>query len=186
LTSEKLIDIPVEKTEPKKPIIRDSEKGIEEIIGCLTDPIIAWPGGWMDTIPEKVKEQIPIQRMLMNMIYLNGKIPERTATDAEALAYMYPRTMEAPLDRDWTDIYVYLGNQFAKSMGTEFPDDMKIVSLPADLQRKLDHLKRWIYEKRVAARRERNGQARKEEKEKDKAEREAERKELQPEMFDLS
>ena len=119
--SDKLFDIPVEKTEPEKPVIRDSEKEIEEIIGCLTDPIIAWPGGWMDTIPEKVKERIPIERMIMSMKYLQGMIPERTGTDAEAVAYMYPRTMEAPLDRDWTDIYVYLGNQHAKSVGTEIP-----------------------------------------------------------------
>jgi hypothetical protein len=185
LTEEKLFDVPVDGKKAKKPAIRDSEKEIEEIIGCLTDPIITWPSPWMDTIPERVKEQIPIERMLMNMMYLHGKIPERTGTDAEALAYIYPRTLEAPLDRDWTDIYVYLGNQLAKSTGSEFPDDMKMDSLPAGLQRKLDHLKRWIYEKRVSARRERNGQARKEEKEKDKAEREAERAEMQPAMFDL-
>lgn len=184
MTSDKLFDIPVEKTEPEKTVMRDSEKEIDEIIGCLTDPIITWPGGWMDTIPEKVKEQIPIQRMLMNMLYLKGKIPERTGTDAEALAYMYPRTMEAPLGRDWTDIYVYLGNQLAKSMGTEVPDDIKRDSLPDDLQRKLDHLKRWIYEKRVAARKNRYSQQRKEEKEKAKAEQEGERKRLQPKMFD--
>jgi CO dehydrogenase/acetyl-CoA synthase beta subunit len=135
----------------------------------------------MDTIPERVKEQIPIQRILMNMMYLNGKIPQRIGTDAEALAYMYPRTMEAPMDRDWVDIYVYLGNQLAKSCGTEIPDDIKMESLPEDLQRKLDHLKRWIYEKRVAARHERGRQELREKKEEEQVQRQS----LQPSMFEF-
>lgn len=185
MTGEKLFDVPAEETKPKKPAIRDGEKEIEEIIGCLTDPIITWPSPWNKDIPPRVKEQIPIERMLMNMMYLNGQIPERTGTTAEALAYMFPRTMEAPIDRDWVDIYVYLGNQLSKSLGIEFPDDMKMDSLPDHLQKKLDHLKRWIYEKRVAARKDRNSKARKEEKEKTKEDKEAERQSLQPMMFDL-
>jgi len=160
------------QAEPGKKTARhfDLDSAIGELVGTLTDPIIAWPGGWMDSIPEKVKDQIPLQRMIVEMQYQRGLIPERTATDAEAVAYMFPRTMEAPLDRDWTDIYLYLGNQMAKSYGTEVPDDIKMDSLPEDLQRKLDHLKRWIYEKRVAARKARERQDRKEMKEAEKPE----------------
>jgi hypothetical protein len=28
------------------------EKGISDIVGCLTDPIVVFPGGWGDTLPE--------------------------------------------------------------------------------------------------------------------------------------
>jgi hypothetical protein len=31
------------------------EKGISEIVGALTDPIIVYPGGWGDTLPEWFK-----------------------------------------------------------------------------------------------------------------------------------
>lgn len=179
--NKKLIDVPAEGTAAQKPKVRDTEAEISEIVGALFDPIIAWPGGWMDTIPEKVKEQIPIQRLIMNMMYLNGQIPRRTGTDAEALAYMYPRTMEAPMDRDWVDIYIYLGNQLAKSMGTEFPDDIKMDSLPKYLQDKLGHLKRWIYEKRVDARLDRERGERREKKEAEQAGLKA----AQPALFDF-
>lgn len=177
----KLLDVPVEEAATQKPKVRNPEDELSEVVGTITDPIIAWPSPWMADIPEKVREQIPIQRMVMYMMYLNGKIPRPTGTDAEALAYMFPKTMEAPLDRDWTDIYVYLGNQLAKSMGTEFPDDMKMETLPKDLQMKLDHLKLWIYEKRVAARRDRGRADRRERKETEVAEKEA----LQPALFDF-
>jgi len=179
--NKKLFDVPAEDSEAQKPTVRNPEDEISEIVGAITDPIIAWPSSWMDTIPEKVKEQIPIQRLLMNMMYLNGQIPRRTGTDAEALAYMYPRTLEAPMDRDWVDIYVYLGNQLAKSTGTEFPDDMKMESLPKYLQDKLDHLKHWIYEKRIAARRDRDAQNRKAQKE----EKKVELQKIQPTLFEF-
>ena len=164
-----------------KPTIRSPEDEISELIGCLTDPIIAWPSGWMDSIPERVKEQIPIQRMIMNMQYAKGMIPRRTGTDAEVVAYMFPRTMDAPMDRDWTDIYMYAANQCVKSMGTEIPDDIKVDSLPKYLEQKLDHLKRWIYEKRVDARLDRERGERRDKREAEPAELKA----AQPALFDF-
>ncbi|MDD5500584.1 MAG: hypothetical protein PHH57_02730 [Candidatus Omnitrophica bacterium] len=177
----KFLDVPTEEAGNQKPKLRNPEEEISEVVGTITDPIIAWPSPWMADIPEKVKEQIPIQRMIMYIMYLNGKIPRPTGTDAEALAYMFPRTMEAPIDRDWVDIYVYLGNQLAKATGTEFPDDMKMEILPEYLQKKLDHLKHWIYEKRVAARRDRDRAGRREQKEAE----ETQRKEVQPVLFEF-
>jgi len=39
------------------------EQGISDIVGCLTDPIIVFPGGWGDTIPEWLKTAITLERM---------------------------------------------------------------------------------------------------------------------------
>ena len=39
------------------------EQGISDIVGCLTDPIIVFPGGWGDTIPEWLKTAITMERM---------------------------------------------------------------------------------------------------------------------------
>ncbi len=155
------------------------EKGISDIVGVFTDPIIVYPGGWMDTIPEKVKEQITIERLIMCMRGARGE--EMTGTNAEALAYMYPRTMEAPMDRDWTDIYLYLGTKVMAGAGSEIPEDIRKDSLDDYVMGKLNHLKAWIYEERIEARSDRDRVERRQKKEKEAAEREA----LQPALFDF-
>ena len=158
---------------------RDFEKGISDIVGVFTDPIIAWPGGWMDTIPEKVKEQITIERLVMCMRVNKGEEP--TGTDAEALAYMYPRTMEAPMDSDWTDIYLYLGTKVMAGAGTEMPEDIRKDTLNDYQMSKLKHLKDWIYQQRIKVRLERDRAERRQKKEEEVAQRKA----LQPAMFDF-
>jgi len=155
------------------------EKGMSDIVGVFTDPIVAWPGGWMDTIPEKVKQQITIERLVMCMRAAKGEEP--TGTNAEALAYMYPRTMEAPMDRDWTDIYLYLGTKVMAGAGAEMPEDIRRDSLDDYLMGKLNHLKAWIYQKRIQVRLERDRAARRLEKEEAAAAREA----AQPALFDF-
>ncbi len=153
------------------------EKGISEIVGVFTDPIIAWPGGWMDTIPEKVKGQITIERLVMCMRVNKGEEP--TGTDAEALAYIYPRTMEAPLDHDWTQIYLYLGTKVMSGAGTEMPEDIRVESLDDEQMRHLNRLKAWIYQKRIQVRLERDRAERRGKKEEEAAERQR----RQPALF---
>jgi len=153
------------------------EKGISDIVGVFTDPIIAYPGGWMDSIPEKVKQQITIERLIMCMKSAKGEEP--TGTDAEALAYMYPRTMEAPMDRDWVDIYLYLGTKVMAGAGTEMPEDIRKDSLDDYLMGKLNHLKAWIYQRRIQARLDRERADRRQKREKEAAKREA----AQPALF---
>ena len=76
---------------------------------------------------------------------------------------------------------MYAANQCVKSMGTEIPDDIKVDSLPKYLEQKLDHLKRWIYEKRVDVRLDRERGERREKKETEQAELKA----AQPALFDF-
>ncbi len=82
------------------------EKGISEMVGALTDPILVFPGGWGDTLPDWVKTQITLERLVMNMRALKGE--EMTGTDAEACAYLYTASLTAPMDDDWTQIYLYV------------------------------------------------------------------------------
>ncbi len=60
------------------------EKGFSEIVGCLIDPVIVYPGGWGDTLPEWLKNAITLERLEMNMKALGGDEP--SGTDAEAMA----------------------------------------------------------------------------------------------------
>ncbi len=153
------------------------EKGISDIVGVFTDPIIAWPGGWMDTIPEKVKEAITLERLIMCMKANKGE--KMTATNAEALAYMYPRTMEAPIGHDWTQIYLWLGTQvFAKQFEGS---DIEVKELNRDQMRMVNELKAWIYQKRIEARLDRDRGEKREKREVEVAARKAE----QPALFDV-
>ena len=130
------------------------DKQIDELVGALMDPIIVWPGGWEDTLPEWIKTEIPLERLAQNMRALKGE--KMTATDAEVCAYLYTRSLESPMDRDWTQIYLYIaGKVVARAQNVQIPDDIKVDSLSDDQMRDLQELKDWIYQRRLKRRQER-------------------------------
>ena len=147
---------------------RQVEEWISDLAGNFTDPIIVYPSPWMETLPEDIKKQVPLERMLMQMRYHKGDIKEMTATDAEALLYMYPASLEFPFDRTWANIYIYLGAKVCGEMGRQVPDDLAFTVLDREEKRELDRLKKWIYERRVRYRKESERQGRKAEKEEKK------------------
>ena len=53
------------------------EQGISDIVGCLIDPIIVFPGGWGDTLPDWLKTAITLERMIGDMKVLKGGRPDR-------------------------------------------------------------------------------------------------------------
>jgi hypothetical protein len=153
---------------------------VEDMVEVFTAPLIVYPGGWEDTLPDWIKSEVTLQRLIRLM-----KGDDGLATDVEALAYMYPRTLEAPLDHDWTQIYMYLATKVMgsrlSSKEAEIPADIKVERLEPYLESKLIELKRWIRE------RQRNALA-----ERRKAERWHEREEMatkqkaaQPALFDF-
>lgn len=158
---------------------KQGEKWISDLVGALTDPIISWPSPWMADIPDRLKERVPVDRLIMCMMVQMGETP--TATDVEALIYMFPRTLEATMDRDWVDIYVYLANKVCSAMGQEIPEDIRRDTLDDQQMRDLNRLKAWIYERRIAARLDRDRGERRQKKE-EKVER---KKQEQPALFDF-
>ena len=54
---------------------KTAEQGISDIVGCLTDPIIVFPGGWGDTLPDWLKTAITLERMMGDMKALKGEEP---------------------------------------------------------------------------------------------------------------
>ncbi len=156
------------------------EKGISDIVGVFTDPILVFPGGWGDTLPEWLKETITLERLVMNMGALKGE--EMTGTDAEACAYLYTASLTAPMDSDWTQIYLYIaGKVYSRWKKTEMPEDIRVESLRDDQLRDLNRLKEWIYQQRTKIRLERDRAERRQQKEAAAAE----RKELQPALFEF-
>ena len=156
------------------------EKGISDIVGCLTDPIIVFPGGWGDTLPDWLKTAITLERMMWDMKALKGKEP--TGTDAEACAYLMTLSLTQPMDSDWTQIYLYIAGQSYKRWNKgEMPADIAVDSINDYQIGELNRLKAWLFRQRIKARTERDRADRRQEKEEAEIRKKAER----PALFEF-
>ncbi len=160
------------------------DKGISDIVGVFTDPILVFPGGWGDTLPDWLKGAITMERLIENMKAL--KVEQMTGTDAEACAYLYTASLTAPMDNEWSQIYLYVAGKVyekhrTKESGVTMPGDIRVDHLSDYQMQHLNRLKDWIYRQRVKVRQERDRTERRELKEADAAKREAE----QPALFDF-
>ena len=165
-------------TEAKKEV----SDGISNIVGALTDPIIVYPGGWGEDLPEWIKSQITLDRLVMNMKALKGE--SMTGTDSEACAYLYTTVLNFPVDHDWTQIYLYVANKTVKKWRgeqTDIPKDIRVDMLTAEQMHDLNRLKAWIFQRRTAARKGHDAAERHRKREKAKARKER----LQPKLFDF-
>ena len=123
---------------------KEIEKGISDIVGVFTDPLIVFPGGWGDTLPEWLKEAITLERLEMNVRALKGE--EMTEADAEACAYLYTASLTQPMDHDWSQIYLYIAAKTYRRWGrNEVPEDIRVESLADEQMRDLNRLKDWLY-----------------------------------------
>jgi hypothetical protein len=157
-----------------------TDKGISDIVGALTDPIIVFPGGRGDTLPDWLKNAITLERLAMNMKALKGE--EMTGTDAEACAYLYTACLAQPADHDWGQIYLYVATQTYRRWGkNEMPGDIAVDSLNDYQMLELKRLKEWLYRKRSQIRLERDRAEWRHRKEKEAAQRKAE----QPALFEF-
>jgi len=160
------------------------EKGISDIVGVFTDPILVFPGGWGDTLPEWLKGAITMERLMMNVESL--KTGQMTGTDAEACAYLMTVSLTQTIDSDWTQIYLYVAGKVyekhrTKESGATMPEDIRVDQLSDYQMQHLDRLKDWLYRRRTTIRQERDRAERRERKEAEVAEKEA----LQPALFDF-
>lgn len=131
----------------------DLQTSLSDMLGAMFDPIIVYPGGWMDDIPSWLRDQVEIDRMRLVMEASRANKRPEMATDAEAMIYVSSASHLGPIPSDWAQIQLWLGK---KVMGDRFPQakDMDIPEkLGADQQRDLDDLKRWIWTRRLTQRR---------------------------------
>jgi len=128
---------------------------ISDLVGTFTDPIIVYPGGWGDTLPDWLKNAITLERLEMNIRASRGEEP--TGTDAEACAYLYAAGLTAPMDHDWSQIYLYVSTRtYSRHKGSQVPDDIRVESLNDYQLGELNRLKVWLYQQRAKARQERD------------------------------
>jgi len=149
------------------------EQGIPDLVGVFTDPIIVFPGGWGEDLPDWLKNAITVERLGMNMRALKGE--EMTGTDAEACAYLWTAALTQPMDHDWTQIYLYIATQTYRRWGkNEMPGDIAVDSLRDDQMSDLNRLKEWIYRKRTEVRLDRERAERRQKRQEEAARRKAE------------
>lgn len=172
----------VERQPPEKKFNLDHAIG--DVVGAICDPIICYPSPWMDTLPQSLKEQITIDRLL-EQIVANKEKRESTATDSEALAYLYPASLEQPMGHLWSNIYIYLGTRVVKRQGREFPDDIALHTLDQQEEYELNRLKAWIYEKRYQHRTEKTKDIKRDRLEREKTERQEKETETIQHTFDF-
>ena len=93
-----------------------------------------------------------------------------TGTDAEACAYLMTVTLTQPVDSNWAQIYLYVATQTYRKWGKgEMPADVAVNSLNDYQTAELKRFKRWLYEKRVQVRQDRERTDRQEKKEQEMA-----------------
>ena len=113
---------------------------------CLTSPIIVFKSAWQDTIPKDILCRIKLSRIICSMTH------EKMASLTETLAYIMPRTYEAPMLTEWVNIYTWFGLQYA--MQSKNKDQLEAMTqiAPKELSDYeiglLNNLRVWIYEKR--------------------------------------
>lgn len=127
-------------------------------MSALTDPIVVWPGGWEDTLPQTLKGDIQLQRLAQVM---QGE--EGVATDAEVCAYLYTVSMCQPVSSEWVRVYQYVLTRYKSGA---IPDDIRLETLGYDETRMLNELKQWIWRQRLEARNEKTRAERRSEREK--------------------
>ena len=130
--------------------MKQTDDWVNSMVEVFTAPLIVWPSGWNDSLPEWIRGEVTLQRLIRLM-----KGDDDLATDVEAMAYMYALTLEHPLDSDWVQIYLYLGTTVMGSRmtreGVEFPADISVEKLNSDQERDLLNLKRWIRDRQRKA-----------------------------------
>ncbi|MCJ7743845.1 MAG: hypothetical protein MUO99_04710 [Dehalococcoidales bacterium] len=151
-----------------------------DLVSIFTDPIIVYPGGWGDTVPEWLRTAITLERLETNMRALRGEEP--TGTDAEACAYLMTVSLTQPMDHHWGQIYLYIATQTYRRWGkNEMPQDIAVDSLDKDQMVELRRLKDWLYHQRTKIRLERDRAERREKRGEEAARRKAE----QPALFEF-
>ena len=133
-----------------------------------------------DSLPEWLKNAVVMERLIENMKETKGE--QATGTDAEACAYLNTASLTAPMDGDWSQIYLYVaGKTYRRWHKSEMPDDIRVDSLAYQQTASLNRLKEWLYHRRTEARQEAERTERRQQKEEEVAKREVE----QPALFEF-
>ena len=104
---------------------------------------------WMP--PKKLLDEVKSERMINGLLEMvKPELKEKTVGDAECFAYIMPHTGRMSLNHEWVNIYLYLAGRVLKKWKQYevLPRNCKVETLSEYNMKKMNDLKRWIYEKR--------------------------------------
>lgn len=121
-----------------------SSNYVFDMVDALNAPIITFSQQWANVIPKRMLEIVRPARLKALILR------ENLATYPESVIYIYTRSLEAPMDQEWVDIYTHVS---CKTLEDWFGEDRwNDINAPKKLnpwlQSKLDRLKQFIYHKR--------------------------------------
>ena len=137
------------KVKVVKPTKKNKSDFVFDFMDCLISPIIVFKSAWQDTIPKDILGGIKLSRIICSMT------KEKMASLTETLAYIMPRTYEAPMPMEWVNIYTWLGLHYAMRSKNKGQSDAMIEIAPKELsdyeKELLKSLRLWINDKRRQA-----------------------------------
>ncbi len=138
-----LFDVEVISRNIKEKAKKESDY-VFEILDALTAPVLTFSQPWANAIPKRMLDVVPLARMKALLA------KEELATYVECVIYIYTRTLEAPMDSEWTDIYTHVSCKTLQEwFGENHWEDTKAPKeLDSWLQQKLNGLRKFIYDKR--------------------------------------
>ena len=118
------------------------------LMWAIQGPIIVHPGGWGDNPPETITSNITMNRLLESMVITKSEEATPMAPEMEAMLYISTASLEAPLDRDWTETYMTLMQRWILNQGKDVPDFLLDIPELNDMQKNdLKRLREWIFKK---------------------------------------
>ncbi len=140
---------PIEEKQVKKSYSKDTGKFVFEFMDMLAAPIITFSESWADAIPQSLKQDVTLSRLMGRMQ------KEEMATIPETVAYIMTRTYEAPMNHEWANIYLWCSSQYMKQYRNKTDEDLKEINPSEKLSEHekslLKRLRVWIWEKRREA-----------------------------------
>lgn len=126
---------------------RQVEKDFVDGMLSIFRPKIVWPGYEGMPIPEQIKTQILIERLIL------ARNNEKLATETEALWYLSTASLVAPMDNNWYNIFMYLSRRYLTRTKKELPDFLKenIILDEYVEEPELHRLRQWLYNKGMEA-----------------------------------
>ena len=80
-------------------------------IRWLAGPIVVQESEWSHTLPYWLRKAIYRDRLEQIFTEIEAGKVGKLATPAEVMACIYPASLDAPMYRDWVDVYLWCGNE---------------------------------------------------------------------------